>query len=59
MRAITEDGCANNELKANKDLLEAIIERGNLELAAKRVVANGGAGGVDTMGVQKLPGWFL
>ena len=38
--AMTEDGCANNEPKANKDLLEAIIERDNLELAAKQVVAN-------------------
>lgn len=59
LRAMTEDGCANDEPKASEDLLEAIIDRGNLELAAKRVVANGGAGGVDTMGVQELPGWLL
>ena len=56
---MTEERCANNEPIANKDLLEAIIDRDNLELAAKKVVANGGAGGVDTMGVQELPGWLL
>lgn len=42
----------------NKDLLEAIIDRKNLEEACKRVVANGGAGGVDAMNVHELPQWL-
>ena len=55
---MTQERNVNNELKADKDLLEEIIERSNLEAACARVVSNAGVGGVDNMEVQKLPGWL-
>lgn len=55
---ITETGNANNEPVEINNLLEAIIDRNNLTEACRRVVANGGAGGVDAMTVHELPKWL-
>ena len=41
-----------------EDLLERICSRGNMQAACDRVVRNGGAGGVDGMGVAELPAWL-
>ena len=41
-----------------EDLLERICSRENMQLACERVVRNGGAGGVDGMGVAELPAWL-
>jgi hypothetical protein len=39
-------------------LLEKVLERGNLKRALKRVVSNGGAAGIDGMTVTgAYPGW--
>lgn len=40
------------------DLLERICARENMQAACGRVVRNGGAGGVDGMGVAELPAWL-
>jgi len=48
-----EDKTGNTE-----DLLERICSRENMQLACDRVVGNGGAGGVDGMGVDELPAWL-
>lgn len=58
LRVITETGNTNNEPVKTNDLLEAIIDRKNLNEACRRVVANGGAGGVDAMTVHELPKWL-
>lgn len=58
LTSMTKDEYINNERVANKDLLEEIVERSNLEAACARVVLNAGVGGVDNMEVQKLPGWL-
>jgi RNA-directed DNA polymerase len=42
---------------ATQTLMEAISERSNLNLAYERVVANGGAPGVDGMTVDDLKAW--
>ena len=55
---MTQERNANNELKANKDLIEEIAGRSNLETACTCVLFNAGVGGVDNMEVQKLPGWL-
>lgn len=41
-----------------RDLLERICSRENMQAACERVVRNGGAGGVDGMGVAELPAWL-
>lgn len=41
-----------------EDLLERICSRENMRAACDRVVRNGGAGGVDGMGVAELPAWL-
>ena len=41
-----------------EDLLERICSRENMQAACDRVVRNGGAGGVDGMGVAELPAWL-
>lgn len=58
LRVITEIGNTNNEPVKTNNLLEAIIDRKNLNEACRRVVANGGAGGVDAMTVHELPKWL-
>ena len=52
-----------DELDAMQDgntegLLERICSRENMQAACDRVVRNGGAGGVDGMGVAELPAWL-
>jgi len=42
---------------ATQTLMEAITERSNLNLAYERVVANGGAPGIDGMTVDDLKAW--
>lgn len=37
-----------------KDLLEKICDRQNMQLACRRVIANKGAGGIDGMRVNEL-----
>ena len=49
----SESGQDDSERKAER-LLEAIISRENLNLAYKRVKANGGSHGVDGMAVEEL-----
>ena len=44
--------------KENMDLLEAILDRDNLNEAYKRVRSNGGAAGVDGMSVYGLEEWL-
>ena len=41
-----------------EDLLERICSRENMRAACDRVARNGGAGGVDGMGVAELPAWL-
>lgn len=39
-------------------LMEAVVERGNMQAAFKRVKANKGAAGVDGMTVDELPAYL-
>jgi len=41
-----------------RDLMEAVVERGNMERALKRVMSNKGVPGVDGMRVEDLRGWL-
>lgn len=54
----TEADEHNTETGNTTDLLERICSRENMQLACDRVVRNGGAGGVDGMGVRELPAWL-
>jgi len=49
----SESGQDDSERKAER-LLEAIVSRENLNLAYKRVKANGGSHGVDGMTIEEL-----
>jgi hypothetical protein len=40
------------------DLMQQMVERGNLLRACHRVVSNGGSPGVDGMNTRELPGWL-
>ena len=48
----------NNGTGADKRMLERIVARGNLELAVRKVVRNGGSAGIDQMTVQELKAYF-
>ncbi|MFV8606195.1 hypothetical protein ACNRDG_18045 [Ralstonia pseudosolanacearum] len=39
-------------------LTEAVVEASNMRLAYRTVVSNGGAAGVDALGVTALQGWL-
>ncbi|MFS8975800.1 hypothetical protein PO002_15030 [Cupriavidus necator] len=39
-------------------LMEAVVEKGNMRLAYRRVVGNGGAAGVDALDVTALRDWL-
>ena len=39
------------------DLFERVLQRGNLQMAWKRVRANKGAAGVDGMTIDQFPAW--
>jgi len=45
-------------MKQDMGLLEAILDRDNLNMAYKRVRSNGGAAGVDGMSVYELEEWL-
>jgi RNA-directed DNA polymerase len=42
----------------NMQLMEAVVERGNLHAALKQVVRNGGSPGIDGMTVKELPDYL-
>ena len=52
------DGATTKVNCENMGLLEAILDRDNLNEACKRVRSNGGAAGVDGMSVYELEEWF-
>jgi len=52
------DGATTKENCENMGLLEAILDRDNLNEACKRVRRNGGAAGVDGMSVYELEEWL-
>lgn len=55
----TERGELDAERRGDaEDLLERICARENMRKAYRRVVSNGGAGGVDGMEVTELDGWL-
>jgi RNA-directed DNA polymerase len=47
-----------NDCRGEEQLMEAVVERGNMTAAYKRVVANQGAAGADGMTVDELKGYF-
>jgi len=50
---------AESEFPArNMQLMEAVVERGNLYAAFKQVVRNGGGPGIDGMTVRELPDYL-
>ena len=55
---MTEGDDHNIEVVKAKDLMEAICERENLELAAHKVARNAGAGGVDGMKADEIEEWL-
>lgn len=48
----------NNCTGAKEKLLERIVAKGNLELAIRKVVSNGGSAGIDRMTVKELKQYF-
>lgn len=52
-KRITENNITNADLSTD-DLLEKILDRGNLNTAFKKVKSNKGAGGIDEMRVDEL-----
>ena len=57
-RGTEEDELDAMQVGNTEDLLERICSRENMQAACDRVVRNGGAGGVDGMGVAELPAWL-
>ena len=57
-RGTEEDEPDAMQVGDTEDLLERICSRENMQAACDRVVRNGGAGGVDGMGVAELPAWL-
>jgi RNA-directed DNA polymerase len=47
-----------NDCRGEEQLMEAVVERGNMTAAYKRMVANQGAAGADGMTVDELKGYF-
>lgn len=48
----------SKEKTATQDLMSSVTDLSNMARACKRVIANGGAGGVDGMQVEELRDWF-
>jgi RNA-directed DNA polymerase len=48
----------SKEKTAAQELMSAVTDLSNLSCACNRVIANGGAGGVDGMQVEELREWF-
>ena len=57
-RGTEEDELDAMQVGNTEYLLERICSRENMQAACDRVVRNGGAGGVDGMGVAELPAWL-
>ena len=57
-RGTEEDELDATQAGNTEYLLERICSRENMQAACDRVVRNGGAGGVDGMGVAELPAWL-
>ena len=57
-RGTEEDELDAMQVGNTEDLLERICSWDNMSEACARVVRNGGAGGVDGMGVAELPAWL-
>jgi len=53
VRQVARQG-GGTPVREPKDMMEAVVERGNMLEAFKRVVSNKGAGGVDGMGVDEF-----
>ena len=55
-----EAGTATGEQTKSEDrtLMERVVDRSNMQLAYRRVVANKGAAGVDAMAVTELKDWL-
>jgi len=53
VRQVARQG-GDTPVREHTDMMEAVVERGNMIEAFKRVVSNKGAGGVDGMGVDEL-----
>jgi len=43
---------------SQSDLLQQMVEKGNLLRACQKVVSNSGSPGIDGMKVRELPGWL-
>jgi retron-type reverse transcriptase len=54
----TEKGKRETRMLKRMEMIEKILEAGNLTKACKEVVKNKGAGGVDKMPVKKLKAFF-
>ena len=60
-------GCGASSIATTKgycsqerqDLMEAVVERGNMERALRRVMSNKGVPGVDGLRVEDLRGWCI
>ncbi|MFK7924950.1 MAG: hypothetical protein AB8H47_23535 [Bacteroidia bacterium] len=46
------------ERSSSADLMKAVSSLSNLTRACRRVIRNGGQGGVDGMGIGELSGWL-
>lgn len=57
--ALAEGREESNEIGSEKNLLEVILGRDNLNSAYKRVVSNGGCAGVDGMSCDELKAWLM
>lgn len=54
----TPTATSGNERSGTRELMSRVVDRLNIELAAKRVRSNKGAPGIDGMKVEELDGWL-
>ena len=54
----TSTAASGNERPGTRALMREVVDRLNIERAAKRVMSNKGAPGIDGMTVDELPGWL-
>jgi len=55
----THSTIAGNNYQIEQHLMQAVVERENMRLAFKRVIANKGAPGIDGMTVDDLKPWLI
>lgn len=55
----THSTMADNNYQIEQHLMQAVVERENMQLAFKRVTANNGASGIDGMTVDDLKPWLI